>query len=128
MGTLADYFLQTALTLAALIALGTLAVLAARRLGPRVPNAALELVGHLPLGTRRAVYLVRVGSRVLILGASEAGFTALGEAPPGTLVDTPTRGSRSFSDVLRGLGSGRTASPAGETLPSAASSLPGAKQ
>jgi flagellar biogenesis protein FliO len=114
MGTFADYLLQTALTLTALVALGTLAVVAARRLGPRVPNAALELVGHLPLGARRSVYLVRVGSRVLILGASEAGFTALGEAPPGTIPEASMQGPRSFRAVLSGLGLGTPSGPSGE--------------
>jgi hypothetical protein len=43
------------------------------------PTGPLELVGRLPLDGRRAVYLVRVGSIVYVVGASEAGLNKLGQ-------------------------------------------------
>ena len=41
----------------------------------------MELLARLPLEARRSVYVVRVLDQVLILGASEAGLTKLGELP-----------------------------------------------
>lgn len=37
----------------------------------------IELYGRLPLDARRAVYLVKVGEQILVLGASEAGLRHL---------------------------------------------------
>jgi len=50
-----------------------------RRLGIGRPSGPLELVGRLPLDGRRAVYLVRVGETVYVVGASENGLSKLGE-------------------------------------------------
>jgi flagellar biogenesis protein FliO len=61
----------------------------------------LQLVGRLPLDGRRAVYLVRIGKTVLVLGGSEAGLSKLAEVPSDglTLPALPAH-ARSFRDVL----------------------------
>ncbi len=102
MGAYAEYIVQTFLTLLAVCA-GAFAILfGARRLGIGRPSGPLRLVGQLPLDARRAIYLVGVGKQVIVVGASEAGLTRLGEvgedALPGgaapVLVPSP------FADVL----------------------------
>ncbi len=70
---------QTVLTLLAVGVLALGVVFAGRRFGWGAPSGPLVLVGRLPLDARRCVYLVRVGETVLVLGASEAGLTKLGE-------------------------------------------------
>jgi flagellar biogenesis protein FliO len=74
---LGAYVLQTVVTLAilGLIAFGLIrlqrrAILSGAR-GPA------ELWGRLPLDARKAVYLVKVGEQVLVLGASESGLQLL---------------------------------------------------
>ncbi len=41
------------------------------------PDASLEVLETLPLGGRRAVYLVRALDRVLVVGASDNGLSTL---------------------------------------------------
>ncbi len=79
MSPLATYLMETAVTLVAIVALAVLVLYGARRLGVGRPAGPLRLVGRLPLDGRRAIYLVRVEKRVLVLGASEAGLHKLGE-------------------------------------------------
>ena len=61
--------------------LAVLLLVAGRRLGVGRPSGPMELVGRLPLDGRRAVYLVRVGETVYVVGASESGLSKLGEVP-----------------------------------------------
>ncbi len=82
MGPYAGYIVQTVVTLLAVCALAFLILYGARRLGLGRPRGPIELVGLLPLDARRAIYLVKVGGQVLVVGASEAGFTKLGEMTP----------------------------------------------
>ncbi len=42
-------------------------------------RGVLELVARLPLEGRRAIYLVRAGRRVLVVGGSESGLTQLAD-------------------------------------------------
>ena len=79
MSPLAAYMVETLVTLLAVVALAVLVLYGGRRLGIGRPTGPLELVGRLPIDARRAVYLVRVGEVVYIVGASEAGLTRLGE-------------------------------------------------
>jgi flagellar biogenesis protein FliO len=65
---LGSYIVQTLVTLTGVVALAVLILYAARRLGMGRAGGPLELVGRLPLDGRRAVYLVRVGRRVLVIG------------------------------------------------------------
>jgi len=79
MSSYAGYLLETLLTLAIVCAAAFAVLYGARRLGVGRPTGPVTLAGHLPLDGRRAIYLVRVGAQVFVVGASEAGFTKLGE-------------------------------------------------
>jgi flagellar biogenesis protein FliO len=77
----ASYIVQSLVTLLGVAALAVLLLYGARKTGMGRPSGPIELVGRLPLDGRRAVYLVRVGSTVFVLGSSEAGLVKLGEVP-----------------------------------------------
>lgn len=95
----ATYIVETLVTLVAVIALAVLVLVGGRRLGIGRPLGPLELVGRLPLEGRRAVYLVRVAERLLILGASEAGLEKLGELDSASIQPVnPSAGG--FREVL----------------------------
>lgn len=79
MGPYASYIVQTIVTLLAVCALAFVVLYGARRLGIGRPRGPISLVGLLPLDARRAIYLVKVGEQVLVVGASEAGVTKLAE-------------------------------------------------
>jgi flagellar biogenesis protein FliO len=79
MSPLASYVVETLITLVAIIALAVALLYGARRVGLGRPAGPLRLVGRLPLDGRRAVYLVRVGDTVYVLGSSEAGLQKVGE-------------------------------------------------
>ncbi len=79
MTPLGSYIVQTLVTLTGVVALAVLVLYAARRFGMGRAGGPLELVGRLPLDGRRAVYLVRVGKRVLVLGAGDQALTSLAE-------------------------------------------------
>ena len=79
MTPLGSYVVETIVTLVGVIALAVLVLYGARRAGMGRAGGPLELVGRLPLDARRAVYLVRVGRTVFVVGASEAGLNKLGE-------------------------------------------------
>ncbi|MGE5588735.1 MAG: FliO/MopB family protein [Clostridia bacterium] len=57
-----------------------------RRIGGR-GRPAMELRESLPLGPGRAVHLVRVGDRFLVLGATGTHISMLGEVEAGSLED-----------------------------------------
>ena len=85
MSPVAAYLVQTVVTLLAVALVAGLILYGARRIGIGRPSGPLELVGHLPLDGRRAIYLVRVAERVYIVGASESGLRKLGELPADAL-------------------------------------------
>jgi flagellar protein FliO/FliZ len=98
---LGRYLIETAITLLGVIALAVIILYGARRMGMGRPAGPLTLVGKLPLDARRAIYLVRVGHTVYIIGASEGGLTKLGEVPEDRIdfpVEEPMKGP--FADVL----------------------------
>ncbi len=107
MSPLAHYVVETLVTLLAIAALAVLVLVGARRAGMGRSAGPLELLGRLPLDARRAVYLVRVGTTVYVVGASEAGIAKLGEVAEGSIefpVPAAAR-SDSFREVLgRALG------------------------
>jgi flagellar protein FliO/FliZ len=76
---IASYLVQTLVTLMGVVALAVVLLYGARRAGIGRPTGPVQLVGRLPLDGRRAVYLVKVGRAVYVLGASEGGLTKLGE-------------------------------------------------
>ena len=97
-----SYVVQTLVTLLGVIALAVLVLYGARRMGLGKPAGPVSLVGKLPLDARRAVYLVRVGKTVFVLGASEAGLTKLGElGDEGLCLDEQPKPA--FSEVLSRL-------------------------
>lgn len=126
--TLATSLLSLALV--CLLAYVTLRWLS-RRAGGRLERGGpgpLQVLARLQLEPRRAVYLVRVGARGLLLGVGDGPTTLLAELPgealrelgleaPLTRSGTPTPGR--FGELLSGL-LGR--SPLGGTDPAAARS------
>jgi flagellar biogenesis protein FliO len=85
----ASYVVQTAVTLAGVVALAVVLLYGARRAGVGRASGPLELLGRLPLDGRRAVYLVRAGKVVFVIGSSEAGLVKLGElGDPADAADT----------------------------------------
>ena len=100
MGTYASYIVQTTITLLAVCAIAFVVLYGARRLGIGRPRGPVELVGLLPLDARRAIYLVKVAGQVIVVGASEAGFTKLGEIAADQLPPEEKVPAGTFSDVL----------------------------
>ena len=100
MGSYAGYIVQTIVTLVAVCALAFVVLYGARRLGVGRPRGPIELVGLLPLDARRSIYLVKVAGQVIVVGASEAGFTKLGELPAGDIPIASKAEAAPFSDVL----------------------------
>jgi flagellar biogenesis protein FliO len=101
MTPLTHYVIETLVTLLAIVALAVLVLMGARRAGMGRAGGPLELVGRLPLDARRAVYLVRVGATIYVVGASEAGIAKLGEVAEASL-DLPAPASEpiSFREVM----------------------------
>ncbi|MEZ4230730.1 MAG: flagellar biosynthetic protein FliO [Polyangiaceae bacterium] len=95
----ASYLVETLVTLLAVIALAVLVLSAARRMGVGRQSGPLQLVGRLPLEGRRAVYLVKIGTKVVVIGASEAGLARLAELEEGEL-EFDVKEPAAFSDVL----------------------------
>lgn len=116
MTPLSRYVVETVISLVAIVALSILLLSALRRAGVGKANGPLELVARLPLEGRRAVYLVRVGETVYVLGASENAMQKLGELPDGALVRV-AREPQSFGDVLKRAIGVRTAAKAEPTKP-----------
>jgi len=104
----AGYLLETLFTLAAVCAAAFAVLYGARRLGVGRARGPISLAGQLPLDARRAIYLVRVGEQVFVVGASEAGFTKLGELPASELPRAEEEPEPAFAKVLsRALSKGR---------------------
>ena len=116
------YFVQAMVTVLAIVALAVLVLYGGRRLGIGRASGPLELLGRLPLEARRAVYLVRVGKVVYVVGASEGGLTRIGELDASAVPMSGQGGSGTFAEVL-----GRLVRPEGgsSTPPAAAPLAPG---
>ncbi len=111
MTPLARYVVDTLVTLMAVATLAVLLLTVLRRVGVGKPGGPLELVARLPLDGRRAVYLVRVGETVYVLGGSEHALQKLGELPPGAVTQIAESPAPSFAQVLRGALGMRSQSP-----------------
>ena len=94
------YLVETFVTLIAVCALAVLVLWVGRRAGMTRGYGPIELYGHLPLDARRAIYLVKVGEHVLVVGVGEGGFTKLGELPAAELPVAAKLESPAFSEVL----------------------------
>ena len=102
MSPITTYFVQAMGTLVVIIALAVLVLYGGRRMGLGRASGPLELLGRLPLDARRAVYLVRVGKLVYVVGASEGGLTRLGEMDADAVPAGPPGGTGpTFAEVLR---------------------------
>jgi flagellar protein FliO/FliZ len=103
----ASTLLETFLTLVLVCAVAFIVLIVARRAGVARAFGGAELVGQLPLEPRRAIYLVRIGGRILVIGASEAGLAKLGEVDAAE-VPAGASAPKTFSDVLaKALSRGR---------------------
>lgn len=114
MSSYASYLVETFVTLVAVCALAFVVLWGARRMGLGRPSGPIELRGHLPLDARRAIYLVKVGTQVFIVGVGEGGFTKLGEIPASELPEALRGGvasGSSFADVLSRVLSKKKESP-----------------
>jgi flagellar protein FliO/FliZ len=101
MSPVTTYIVETLVTLLGVVALAVLVLYGGRRLGVGRPSGPLELVGRLPLDARRAVYLIRVGKLVYVVGASEGGLTRLGELDADAVpVAGPGAPASRFADIL----------------------------
>jgi len=101
MTPLTRYVVETLVTLVAVVALAVLLLSALRRAGLGKAGGPLELLARLPLDGRRAVYLVRVGETIYVLGGSEQALHKLGELPPGAVLQAAADRDPSFAEVLR---------------------------
>jgi flagellar biogenesis protein FliO len=92
---------QTGLTLGAIALLGYLLVYAARRANRGLPKGPLELLATLRLEQRRALYLVRIAERTVVIGASEGGMLTVMELSPAELASiSPGQPRAGFADIL----------------------------
>ena len=102
------YVLESLGTVAVFGAAAYGAVWGLRRVVAPGPRGPLQVVARQPLDGRRAIYLVRVGKRVLIVGAGDGALTRLGTTTLAALelpADAPSAPRRNFSDALsRALG------------------------
>ena len=96
----ASYLVETFVTLLVVCALAFVVLYGARRLGIGRARGPISLVGQLPLDARRAIYLVRVGAQVIVVGVGEGGFTKLGEVSAADLPEGEPMQSAPFADVL----------------------------
>ncbi len=118
MSPLAAYFIQAMITVLVLVALAVLVVQGGKRFGIGRASGPLELLGRLPLEARRAVYLVRVGKVVYVVGASEAGLCRLGELDADALPDAGSGSSGpTFAEVLGRMVRPRPIDPHGDVPP-----------
>jgi len=97
-----QYVVQAAVTLLGVALLAYLIVTANRRWGAVAGRGPLELLGRLPLEGRRAVYMVRVNNRVLVLAATDQQITKVADLPDDGVTSHGVPSPR-FSDVLRRL-------------------------
>jgi len=100
MGSYAGYLLETFFTLVVVCALAVAVLWGARRFGIGRATGSIKLVGQLPLDARRAIYLVKIGEQVIVVGASEGGLTKLGEMPASEVPREIEKAPLKFSEVL----------------------------
>ncbi len=105
------------------VALAWAILYAGRRFGVPQMRGPMQLLGRLPLEPRRAICLVKIGDKLLVVGTSEAGVTKLAELDAAELPETTTERPKSFSVVLQ-QALGRPSPPVSSTTTSETSSEP----
>jgi flagellar biosynthetic protein FliO len=120
MSAYTSYLLETFVTLLAVCAIAVAVLYGARKMGMGRSTGGIELVGRLPLDSRRSIVLVRVGAQVFLVGVADGGFTKLGELAasdvPSPMPAEPGIGSGTFAAALsRALGKARPAPHAKDT-------------
>ncbi len=98
-----SYIVETLVTLVGVSLLAFVLLYGARRAGVGRAMGGVDLVGRLPIDSRRSVVLVRVAGQVYVVGVSEAGLTKLGEMPAADLPARAEEPPPAFADVLRGV-------------------------
>jgi flagellar biogenesis protein FliO len=81
----ATYLLESLGTVAIFGGALWVATRALRRMGAGRAKGPLEILARQPLDGRRSIYLVRVGKRVLVVGATDGSVTRLGSTSLGAL-------------------------------------------
>jgi flagellar biogenesis protein FliO len=99
MGPYGSYLVETVVMLVVVSALAFFAMVLAKRVGVGRAHGPIELVGQLPLDARRGLYLVKVGSRVFLVGVGEGGFSKLGEVPANE-VPVGEKNATGFADIF----------------------------
>jgi hypothetical protein len=97
----ASYLIETSVTLLGVVVVAAVLIYGARKRGFGRASGPLDLVGRLPLDGQRAVYLVRIGPIVYVIGASEAGLTKIGELPESDIGPLPEPARGALADVIR---------------------------
>jgi flagellar biogenesis protein FliO len=101
------YLVEAMLTLVLVGALGAALVYLTRRAGGSAGHAGLTLYGRLSLDARKAIYLVKVGDQVLVLGSSEAGLHLLTTVPAKDLPAPQQLPASWMQQVISKLNAGR---------------------
>lgn len=99
MSPVTEYVVQAGITLLGIAALAFLLLFAVRRWGQPPAHGPLELVSRLPLDGRRALYLVRVQERLLVLAATDQQISKLAELRADDVPDLPAATSP-FASLL----------------------------
>lgn len=97
----ASYLIETSVTLLGVIVVASILFYGTRRRGVGRASGPLELVGRLPLDGQRAVYLVRIGPTVYVIGGSEAGLAKIGEMSETELGPLPEPARGALAEVIR---------------------------
>lgn len=99
----ATYVVESLVTVACFGAALYGASWALRRVQGGSSRGPLEVIARQPLDGRRAIYLVRVGKRVLVVGATDGALTKLGstslESIRGDLSEAPSA-PKGFREAL----------------------------
>ncbi|MCL2822498.1 MAG: flagellar biosynthetic protein FliO [Polyangiaceae bacterium] len=104
MNSYTTYLVESLITLATIVAIAILILSGAKRFGFGKPQGPLNLVGKLPLDSRRSIYLVQIAEQILILASSENGITKLGELSEQAITQTqPTKTKHMFADLLNSI-------------------------
>lgn len=122
MSPVASYLIETSVTLLGVIVVAGVLLYGAKRRGFGRASGPLDLIGRLPLDGQRAVYLVRIGGTVYVIGGSEAGLAKIGELPESEVGPLPEPARGALADVIR-----RALGRAGESTETAAKDVENAR-